>query len=232
MKTVMGQVWTIGTLILLFGGLGACGGASEPPDAATVPLNGAESAVPPPVPPPPPQGAFLAQLTPEQTAQLNALGVEVVVPGVVPPTFSVTEIRGKAATGSGPDGGAAYAILYRDSQSRCFAIEFAASGIGDLPATKNRLPIQPPLFADQGYGLNYGVYQETAMRQQFPKPELYTDWLISPAGAYRLIGANYINVTFPSQAKCQDITPTEAKEIAESLTVIAPEVMGDGEAVK
>lgn len=188
--------------------------------------------MPPPAPPPPPQGAFLAQLSPEQTAQLNAFGVEVVVPGVVPPAFSVADIRGKAASGTGLDQGAAYFILYRDSSNRCFAIEYAASGIGDLPATEQRLPIQPPLFIGTDYGLNYGVYTDKALRSQFPQPELYTDWLMRPSGAYRLIGANYINTTFAAQPPCQDLSPTEAKQVVESLTVLAPEVIGDGEAQK
>lgn len=225
MKTLLAIAWAVGLSALMVG----CDSSQEtatiaPPD--TAPLN-ADSATPP-APPPPPQGSFLAQLSPEQVNQLKALGAEVVVPGVVPPTFSVAEIRGKAATGDGPDGGAAYSILYRDGGNRCFAIEFASSGIGDMPATEQRLPIAPPLFENKGYGLNYGLYQDEGLRSQFPDPELYTDWLTNEAGAYRLIGASYINAAFPSQAPCQDISPEEAKQIAESLTVIEPEVMGDG----
>ncbi|HEY9762006.1 MAG TPA: hypothetical protein V6D07_05745 [Trichocoleus sp.] len=211
--------------------LGACGDSQQTTNQATAPLGDTPPA-PPVVPPPPPQGAFLAQLTPEQTSQLNALGVEVVVPGAVPSTFVATDIRGRAATGSGPDGGAAYSILYRDSENRCFAVEFAGSGIGDMPATETRLLIQPPLFEDKGYGLNYGVYQDKSMRAQFPAPELYTDWLMGKSGAYRLIGANYINTTFPNQTQCKDIRPEEAKKIVESFTILVPEVIGDGKATK
>lgn len=221
----------IGLSICLVGILGACGGSKETTNQATAPLGDAPPA-PPVVPPPPPQGAFLAQLTPEQTAQLNGLGVEIVVPGVVPPTFTATEIRGQSATGSGPSGGATYSILYRDGDNHCFAVEFAGSGIGDMPATEKRLPIKPPLFEDKGYGLNYGVYQDESMRAQFPDPELYTDWLMGKSGGYRLIGANYINTTFPDQTKCQDIRPEEAQKIVESFTVLAPEVIGDGKAIK
>ncbi|HEY9878682.1 MAG TPA: hypothetical protein V6D29_09520 [Leptolyngbyaceae cyanobacterium] len=211
--------------------LGACGGSKEATNQATAPLGDPPPA-PPVAPPPPPQGAFLAQLTPEQTAQLNALGVEVVVPGNVPSTFTAADVKGHAATGSGPDGGAAYSIIYRDAEDHCFAVEFAGSGIGDMPATEKRLPIKPPLFEDKGYGLNYGAYQDEGMRSQFPTPELYTDWLMGKSGGYRLIGANYINTTFPDQANCKDIRPEEAQKIVESFTVLVPEVIGDGKATK
>ncbi|MBD0270086.1 MAG: hypothetical protein ICV77_17550, partial [Cyanobacteria bacterium Co-bin8] len=107
--------------------------------------------------------------------------------------------------------------------------EIAASGIGEIPATENRLPIAPPLFADEGYGLNYGIYQDEALRSQFPDPQLYTDWLVGPSGAYRLIGASYLNSAFPDQPPCQDISPEEAVQIVESLTVLTPDVIGDGE---
>ncbi|HEY9736884.1 MAG TPA: hypothetical protein V6D06_11395 [Trichocoleus sp.] len=226
MKKLFAIGWAVGLGALTIGCRGSQEAASTiaPPD--TAPLN-ADSAAPP-APPPPPQGAFLAQLSPEQTAQLKALGAEVVVPGVVPPTFVVLDIRGTAATGDGADSGAAYSILYRDGGNRCFAIEFASSGIGDMPETEQRLPIAPPLFAGKSYGLNYGLYKDEELRSQYPDPELYTDWLTTPNGAYRLIGASYINATFTDQAPCQDISPAEAKQIVESMTVIEPEVMGDG----
>ncbi|MBD2260754.1 hypothetical protein [Pseudanabaena sp. FACHB-2040] len=223
----MGQLRGIGVVIGLTFLLGACEGSPNPSDQATAPLGEPEAALPPP---PPPQGAFLAQLTPEQTSQLNALGVQVVAPGQVPPTFSVVDIRGRSVAGNELDEGAAYAIVYRDGANRCFAIEFAASRIGDVPVTENRLPIDPPLFADQSYGLNYGLYEDGELRSQFPDPQLYTDWLVATSGAYRLIGASYINSTFPDQPPCQDISPEEAVQIVESLTVLAPEETGDGEA--
>ncbi|MBD0336652.1 MAG: hypothetical protein ICV62_14280, partial [Cyanobacteria bacterium Co-bin13] len=97
----MGQLRLIGVVAGLAFFLGACDAFSSAPDQDTAPLGEPEAALPPP---PPPQGAFLAQLTPEQTAQLNALGVEVVAPGLVPPTFSVVDIRGRAAGGNGSDG--------------------------------------------------------------------------------------------------------------------------------
>jgi hypothetical protein len=222
----MGRLQAIGVMVGLACFLAACDGFANAPDQQTAPLGAPEAVAPPP---PPPQGSFLAQLTPEQTAQLQALGVDVVVPGVVPPSFGVVDIRGRAAGGSGPDQGAAYILVYRDGANRCFAIEFAASGIGDPPSLEQRLPIAPPLFVEQGYGLNYGPYEDEGMRSQDPSPQLYTDWLVGPAGAYRLIGAAYLNQTLPMATSCQDITPQEAVQIVESLTVLAPGVVKDGD---
>lgn len=211
----------------------ALSGCNSPPETNNPPPSPETSPeIPAAVPPPPPQGAFLAQLTPDQTAQLKSLGVEVAVPGVVPPTFSVVEIQAKPAAGSGPGSGASYAIVYQDSTNRCFIIEFAADGIGDPPVTEHRIPIHPPLFTEREYGLNYGVYQDQSLRKQFPEPELFTDWLMGNSGAYRLIGGSYIQAAFPNQSDCKDITPEEAVQIVESLTVITSEVIGDGEATK
>ena len=210
----------------------ACDGQNASDNASTTePLTpeSPENADPPalPGPPPPPEGAFLAQLPPEQTSQLISLGVDVVVPGAVPPGFSVADIRTQQAAENGT-GGSSYIIVYQDSAERCFAIEFAADGIGDPPATENRLPIQAPLFNDPGYGLNYGPFQDASMREQFPDSNLYSDWLLGPAGAYRLVGAAYIKSLFPALANCQDIAPQEAVSIVESLTVLSPEEVGDG----
>jgi len=180
-----------------------------------------------PGPPPPPEGAFLAQLPPEQTSQLISLGVDVVVPGAVPPGFSVTDIRTQQAADGGT-GGSSYIVVYQDSTDQCFAIEFAADGIGDPSATENRLPIEPPLFDTPGYGLNYGPFQDDSMREQFPDSNLYSDWLLGPAGAYRLVGAAYIKSLFPELANCQDIAPQEAVSVVESLTVLSPQKVGDG----
>lgn len=186
-----------------------------------------------PGPPPPPEGAFLAQLPPERTSQLANLGVDVVVPGAVPPAFTVADIRTEqAATDSGnPTNGSSYIVVYQDANNRCFGVEFASDGIGDPPATENRLPIQPPLFGDQAYGLNYGPFADAAMQTQFPGSNLYTDWLMGPSGAYRLVGASYIGSLFPSFAGCQDIAPEEAVSIVESFTVLSPDGVGDGEAL-
>jgi hypothetical protein len=163
-------------------------------------------------------------MSPEQTSQLNSLGVDVVVPGEVPPSFSIVEMR---IDQSDP----AYLVVYQNAINQCFAVEFAATGIGDSPDTEGRLPIQPPLFsppdADPGYGLNYGPFADVDMQAQFPESNLFTDWLIGPSGAYRLIGATYIGDLFEPLRGCKDLAPQDAAGLAESLTVLTTDPMGE-----
>ncbi|MBE9112613.1 hypothetical protein IQ273_24790 [Nodosilinea sp. LEGE 07298] len=213
-KTVM-----VATALLIAGSLAACDGRSpsslQSPANPSVPLNA-------PGPPPPPEGAFLGQMSPTQTDQLTSLGVEVIVPGQVPPSFSIVEMRVDSSS-SGPG----YLVVYQSEGSQCFAVEFAATGIGDMPATEGRLPIQPPLFGDQGYGLNYGPFTDAELSAEFPQSNLFTDWLIGSSGAYRLIGATYIGDLFEALQGCEDVTPEEAVALAESLTVLTGDSMGE-----
>ena len=208
---------TIGSLLLIGLSIGC-----DRPDPTTAPLDTNAAPPAPEVPPPPPDGAFLGQLPPEQTAQLQSLGIDVVIPGEVPPIFSVVEVRLDQA-----DGGLGYFIVYQSQDNQCFAVEFAADGIGSPPATVNRRPIQPPLFADQNYGLNYGPFEDGELRSQFPDDNLYTDWLIGLSGAYRLIGASYITELFPPMQGCQDLSPDEAVALVESFTVLTVDPTGD-----
>lgn len=171
-------------------------------------------------PPPPPEGAFLGQMSPTQTSQLTGLGVDVVVPGQVPPSFSIVEMR---ADQSDPS----YLVVYQNDSGQCFAVEFATGGIGDLPATESRVPIRPPLFGDKGYGLNYGPFTDADLSAKFPESNLFTDWLMGRSGSYRLIGATYIGELFESLQTCQDIAPEEAVTLAESLTVLSGSSIGD-----
>jgi hypothetical protein len=154
----------------------------------------------------------------------------VVAPGAVPPAFSVVDIRTEQPTGDqgAPDAGVSYIVVYQDPTNRCFAVEFAAEGFMAPPATENRIPIQPPLFGEQDYGLNYGSFMDEEMRSQFPDFNFFTDWLIGPSGGYRLVGASYIGSLFPDLAGCEDIAPEAAVSIVESFTVLTPEVIGDG----
>lgn len=175
----------------------------------------------PVTPPPPPEGAFLGQLSPEQTAQLNGLGVDVIVPGAVPSSFRVVDLRISQG-----DMGLGYIVVYQSTDNQCFGVEFADSGIGDPPATENRRPIQPPLFGNDTYGLNYGEFAEADLRSQFPGSNLFTDWLIGRSGAYRLMGVTLLNSFFPD-LNCQDVPPETAVDIVESFTILTTDPMGE-----
>lgn len=176
-------------------------------------------------PPPPPPGAFLAQLAPDQMAQLASLGIDVVVPGTVPPSFQVADLRISQG-----DMGLSYLIVYQNADNQCFAVEFADGGTSPPPATESRLPIQPPLFTDENgnpsYGLNYGKYSDPEWQAKFPDPNLYTDWLAGPSGSYRLTGAADIKALFATFDQCKDVDPQTAVDLVESFTLITAEPMG------
>ncbi len=211
------QLWAA---LLLVSGLAACDRA----DTTSMPLDQAPAAPTTEGPPPPPEGAFLAQMPPDQTSQLTSLGIDVVLPGEVPPTFSVVEMRVEPLATGTLDGG--YLVVYQSVTDQCFAVEFFAGGIGDMPATENRLPIESPLFGE-GYGLHYGPFAEADLQAQFPESNLFTDWMIGPSGAYRLVGATYIVDLFETLRGCEDVAPEEAVALAESMTVLTADPMGE-----
>jgi hypothetical protein len=161
-------------------------------------------------------------MPPAQTSQLTSLGIEVVVPGQVPPSFSIVEMRVSQGEPS-----PSYLVVYQNATNQCFAVEFAAEGMDAPPATENRIPIQPPLFGDQGYSLNYGPFAAADIKAQFPDSNLFTDWMFGPSGAYRLIGATYIGNLFEARRGCKDISPEEAVALAESMTVLTADPMGE-----
>lgn len=214
---------TAALALLLAGALPACDGQrpgpqSQSPASPSAPLNtpGGDG------PPPPPEGAFLGQMSPTQTGQLTSLGVEVIVPGQVPPSFSIVEMRVDQS-----EAGPGYLVVYQNDRSQCFAVEFATADVDNPPATESRIPIQPPLFGDRGYGLNYGPFTDPGLRAEFPQSNLFTDWLMGRSGAYRLVGATYIGDLFEPLQNCADIAPEEAVTLAESLTVLTGGPMGE-----
>ncbi len=179
----------------------------------------------PTAPPPPPPGAFLAQLSPDQVAQLTSLGIDVVVPGTVPPAFQVADLRITQG-----DTDLSYLIVYQNAENQCFAVEFADSGTSPPPATESRLPIKPPLFTQENggpsYSLNYGKYSDPAWQAKFPDSNLYTDWLAGPSGYYRLTGAADIKALFATFDHCKDVDPKTAVDLVESFTLITTAPMG------
>lgn len=217
----MARVITTGTqalALVIVIGLGAC----DRPSPTSVSLDTPTVPSASDGPPPPPEGAFLGQMPPAQTSQLTSLGVEVVVPGQVPPSFTIAEMR---VTQDDPD--TSYLVVYQNDLNQCFAVEFATEGMSAPPVTESRLPIQPPLFGDQGYVLNYGPFVDDGTVAPSPDSHLFTDWMLGPSGAYRLVGATYIGSLFEGLRGCQDVSPEEAVTLAESLTVLTADPMGE-----
>lgn len=176
-------------------------------------------------PPPPPSSAYIALLTPEQTAEIKTLGIPLVVPTTIPAGFSVEQV-----TVNQNERFSEYQILYRDNRDRCFVMEYGSGGFGG-PATEYRVPVNPPLFSDgEKYGLNYGSYNYNSdSPDQSTESELHSDWLVlENVGGYRLAGATYINSRLTPDLPCQDITVEEAVQLVESFALITDEIVGDG----
>jgi hypothetical protein len=76
------------------------------------------------------------------------------------------------------------------------------------------------------FGLNYGRYAEPAMQEQFPAPELASDWLPIEGNFYRIAGATYINKVLSPNRPCTDVTPEEALRVVESLALISDDIKG------
>ena len=219
-QTILAVVPAIAGLCLL--GLAACRPA--PPEIAAPPSTEPTASVPG-APPPPPDTAFLALITPEQTAQIRALGLPLVLPTAIPEGFGVVQLLTQADERFG-----GYQILYRDGGDHCFLTEFTTGGVGGTPTTENRLPLTPPILTDDTveYGLNYGVYVDAALREQFPEPSLISDWLPVPDGFVRLSGAALINNTLNLDVPCTNLAPEEAIAVINSLAVISSDIQGDG----
>jgi hypothetical protein len=227
-------------LFSLIGGIGfavlsACQASAplaDPADTPTATQHSAEtsptvpnSTVTPP-PPSPPGTAFVALLTPEQTAQIKALNLDLVVPTTIPPGFSVD-----AFAVNPDDRFAGYQILYRDDRDQCFVVEYTRGGIGGLPEIEHQAAIDSPLLdASTPYHLYYGHYVDPNLRNPFSEPELISDWLPIGQGFYRLAGATYANQALASGPSCHDIAVETAVAIIESSALITETIQGDGTA--
>lgn len=218
-----GQRLGVALLGLCLLGATACRPASSP-SAVTEPSATEPAAPLPDAPPPPPDSAFLALLTPEQTTQIRALELPLVLPTSIPQEFGVEQIQAQTDERFG-----GYQVLYRDGSDRCFLVEYTVGGIGGLPETENRLLLNPPILADDTveYGLNSGPYADASLREQFPEPSLISDWLPVEGGFVRLAGAALINNVLAPEVPCTNVTEEEAVTIIDSFAVITEDIQGD-----
>lgn len=225
MSSVGISILVTGTLLLVGCRTGQNTDTSQtdtPDSAANTALEPtADSASVAPPPPPPPEGAFIAQITPDQNQKLIDLGIEVAVPTQIPPGFRTISVIAETQ----PEG-PTYMLIYQDQLDRCFAIEFTSGGVGGLPEIENEVPLNPPLFGE-GYILYHGAYVDPQLQADFPDPNLITDWMGGESGFYRFLGAAYLTQYYPDLV-CQDISPEEAVEVIDSLAYLATEIIGDG----
>lgn len=78
------------------------------------------------------------------------------------------------------------------------------------------LALNSPLFGE-GYWLNYGTPKDSELRQQFPEPDLYSDWMKMGEYFDRLSGALIAQEEYDYPNCRQDISPSEAVKIIESF---------------
>lgn len=164
----------------------------------------------------PNQGQVLAnaQLSEKQTNQLKSLGVKVAIPSYIPPGFQVASVQVKPCP-SGvrrfcPD----YAIIYRNSNNSCFAIESTGGGIGDMPSAD----------LERSYPVNNSILGKSAVlkyrkNDRLSDPTLIGSWM-GEGPFYRFTGAGsrlFLRTVAPELSNCSDISSQEAVRVSESL---------------
>ncbi len=185
---------------------------SEP--AITAPVDMAAAP-----PPPPPPNSYLAHLPPDVTNQLASLGIKIVIPTYLTQNMTLANYGVSTAA----DSSSYYWLVYRDTQNRCFAIEYAASGgMADI-SLENQEPLDIALFGED-YSLYHGKFPKTGEQGALPEADLFTDWLAGEDGSYRLIGAGLINAQDYGQGDCTNITVGEAITVAESLSYLPSDI--------
>jgi hypothetical protein len=152
-----------------------------------------------------PSDAGTGGLNATQVSTLRSLGIKISVPSAVPAGFHVEKVSvtpcpvsaHRSATGTcrfGP----AYAIVYRNGDDDCFAIEATGGGIGGVSFT---YAFDVPTSSFGTLTVQFGEF--TSARPQKPSSEqiasrqhgLFTDW----AGGgpfYRVIGADWVRSTY------------------------------------
>ncbi|MEG3876414.1 hypothetical protein QT972_03380 [Microcoleus sp. herbarium7] len=155
-----------------------------------------------------------AQLSDRQTNQLKSLGTKVAIPSYIPAGFKVASVQVKPCP-SGvrrfcPD----YAIIYRNSNNSCFAIESTGGGIGDMPSAD----------LERSYPVNNSILGKSAVLKYRKNPRLSGPTLIGSwmgqGPFYRFTGAGsrlFLNTAPPELSNCSDINPQEAVRVWESL---------------
>ena len=155
-----------------------------------------------------------AQLSDKQTNQLKSLGTKVAIPNYVPAGFQVASVKVKPCP-SGvrrfcPD----YAIIYRNPNNSCFAIESTGGGIGDMPSAD----------LERSYPVNNSILDKSAVlkyrKNDRPSgPNLIGSWM-GQGPFYRFTGAGsrfFLGAATPELSNCSNISPQEAVRVSESL---------------
>jgi hypothetical protein len=171
-------------------------------------------------------------LSSAQRASLVALGIKIALPELVLPGFHVEKVTTnpcpadakRAANGTcrfGPD----YAVVYRNAEDQCYAVEETGGGIGGVTFTY-AFEVATPLFGN--LAVRFGSFtsaqpkKPSAQQVAAPQPGLFTDWA-GGAPFYRVIGtdwsAQYVGDKPGQLARlCRhEIAPARVADIVRSL---------------
>lgn len=165
---------------------------------------------------PPNRGQLQAnsQLSRSQIDRLKSLGTKVAVPTYVPAGFQVAGLQIQPCPSGVRRFCPNYAIIYRNSNNSCFAIESTGGGIGDMPSDN----------LEKSYPVNNSILGKSAVlkyrkNSRLSGPTLTGNW--SGQGPfYRFTGADsrlFLNTAPPELSNCNDISSQEAVRVWESL---------------
>jgi len=164
----------------------------------------------------PNQGQLLAnaQLSDRQTNQLKSLGTKVAIPSYIPAGFQVASVQVKPCPSGVRRFCPNYAIIYRNPNNSCFAIESTGGGIGDMPSAD----------LEQEYAVNNSILGTSAVLKYRKNPRLsgptLTGSWMGKGPFYRFTGAGsrlFLDTPTPELSNCKDISPQEAVRVWESL---------------
>lgn len=154
------------------------------------------------------------QLSDKQTNQLKSLGSKVAIPSYIPAGFQVASVQVKPCPSGVRRFCPNYAIIYRNSNNSCFAIESTGGGIGDMPSDD----------LEQEYAVNNPILGKSALLKYRKNPRLsgptLTGSWMGQGPFYRFTGAGsrlFLNTALPELSNCSDISPQEAVRVWESL---------------
>lgn len=147
-----------------------------------------------------------AGFTPEQTAQLQALGIKIIVPGYIPPGFRVYSVwtqKSNRETDAGPQ----YKIAYtaRDS-GEMFAVVGVSKGVRTSPAGQ----------VETVRNLEFGPLKVFS-QQPGSGPYLLSQWL-GQGPFYQVESPALVN----RKLQPQIISLAEFKKVCQFLTVLKP----------
>ncbi|HEY9737169.1 MAG TPA: hypothetical protein V6D06_12835 [Trichocoleus sp.] len=163
-------------------------------------------------------------------AALQTLGIDVLVPGTVPPGFTVSKLEVEPCPVDYPyrEGeicrfGPAYRITYRDDNSTCFAIEAVGGGVGGA-VPEYSFDVETALFGVVPIGFGQFGFQPgqpigpsrqmpTLDQRQSPQANTMSGWM-GTGPFYRVVTDLQNDNVFPC---FRSITPEAVGEIVTTL---------------